>query len=197
MSETNKSKTESEGAGQGALPSMEMRTGDMGGRFCVATGAFAHELGIASVTEGRIFGLLFLADAPMSQDDLMAQLGISRGNVSKSVRTLIEAGFVVKVWKRGDRREHYQVGRDLWRATTGRLLARISRQTQRVRDEFELMHAEAKENQLHGISPDIRRNSARIASRIAYLLRFLSLAEDLTGVVQRLVLQSAVPPPED
>src|SRR5262249_20782467 len=60
-----------------------------------------------SPTMARIHGLLYITGASLSMDDIMARLGISRGNVSMNLSKLLEWALVRRVHKRGDRREYY------------------------------------------------------------------------------------------
>src|SRR5262245_41824295 len=67
-----------------------------------------------SPTMARIHGLLHITGAALSMDDIMARLGISRGNVSMNLSKLVEWGLVRRVHKRGDRREYYESIREGW-----------------------------------------------------------------------------------
>src|SRR6516225_1624646 len=60
-----------------------------------------------SPTMARIHGLLYISGSSLSMDDIMARLGISRGNVSMNLSKLLEWGLVKRVHKRGDRREYF------------------------------------------------------------------------------------------
>jgi DNA-binding transcriptional regulator GbsR (MarR family) len=71
-----------------------------------------------SPTMARIHGLLYITGASLSMDDIMARLGISRGNVSMNVSKLLEWGLVRRVHKRGDRREYYVSISDVWEMFT-------------------------------------------------------------------------------
>src|SRR5213596_3283598 len=71
-----------------------------------------------SPTMARIHGLLHITGAALSMDDIMARLGISRGNVSMNLSKLVEWGLVRRVHKRGDRREYYQSLSDVWEMFT-------------------------------------------------------------------------------
>jgi DNA-binding transcriptional regulator GbsR (MarR family) len=51
-------------------------------------------------------------------DDIMARLGISRGNVSMNLSKLVEWGLVRRVHKRGDRRDYYESLSDVWEMFT-------------------------------------------------------------------------------
>jgi DNA-binding transcriptional regulator GbsR (MarR family) len=71
-----------------------------------------------SPTMARIHGLLYITGASLSMDDIMARLGISRGNVSMNLSRLVEWALVKRVHKRGDRREYYQSISDVWEMFT-------------------------------------------------------------------------------
>src|SRR5271169_2192205 len=71
-----------------------------------------------SPTMARIHGLLYITGASLSMDDIMARLGISRGNVSMNLSKLLEWGLVKRVHKRGDRREYFVSISDVWEMFT-------------------------------------------------------------------------------
>src|SRR5499425_2930994 len=71
-----------------------------------------------SPTMAEIHGLLYITGAALSMDDLMARLGISRGNVSMNLAKLVEWGLVRRVHKRGDRRDYYESLSDVWEMFT-------------------------------------------------------------------------------
>src|ERR1700751_2133685 len=61
-----------------------------------------------SPTMAAIHGLLYITGAALAMADIMARLGISRGNVSMNLSKLVEWGLVRRVHKRGDRQEDYE-----------------------------------------------------------------------------------------
>src|SRR5262245_25361525 len=71
-----------------------------------------------SPTMAQIHGLLFITGEVLSMDDIMARLGISRGNVSMNLTKLLEWGLVRRVHRRGDRREYYEALGDVWEMFT-------------------------------------------------------------------------------
>jgi DNA-binding transcriptional regulator GbsR (MarR family) len=71
-----------------------------------------------SPTMAEIHGLLYITGAALSMDDIMARLGISRGNVSMNLSKLAEWGLVRRVHKRGDRRDYYESLSDVWEMFT-------------------------------------------------------------------------------
>jgi DNA-binding transcriptional regulator GbsR (MarR family) len=71
-----------------------------------------------SPTMAQIHGLLFITGEVLSMDDIMARLGISRGNVSMNLSKLVEWGLVRRVHRRGDRRDYYESLSDVWEMFT-------------------------------------------------------------------------------
>ncbi len=62
---------------------------------------------------GEIYGLLFIAPEPLSLDDLVSRLGISKGSASQGLRTLKELGAVREASVVGARRVFYQADVEL------------------------------------------------------------------------------------
>lgn len=65
-------------------------------------------------TMAQIHALLLVSPDPLSADDIMNQLKISRGNTNMNVRDLIDWGIVEKVLKPGERREYFTAEKDIW-----------------------------------------------------------------------------------
>jgi DNA-binding transcriptional regulator GbsR (MarR family) len=56
---------------------------------------------------GQVYAVLFVSEGPLNADEIGESLGISRSNVSISLKEL-EAWQIVKLTRKfGDRREHY------------------------------------------------------------------------------------------
>lgn len=77
-------------------------------------GQLSTEWGI-NRTMGQIHALLMISPQAMTTDQIMEELHISRGNVSMSLRSLIEWGVVHKVFISGDRKEYYSSEKDAWK----------------------------------------------------------------------------------
>jgi DNA-binding transcriptional regulator GbsR (MarR family) len=65
-------------------------------------------------TMAEIHALLYVVAEPLSTDDVMERLNISRGNASMSLRALCDWGIVHRLHKRGQRREYFQSLSDVW-----------------------------------------------------------------------------------
>lgn len=68
---------------------------------------------------GEIYGLLFISSKPLSLDDLVQKLGISKGSASQGLRTLKTLGAVREAQNINDRRTYYEPATDLKRLVGG------------------------------------------------------------------------------
>jgi DNA-binding transcriptional regulator GbsR (MarR family) len=68
------------------------------------------------------WGALGSSEEPLSTDDVMEQLGISRGNANTTLRELVGWGLIRRVVRVGERREYFEAEKDVW--TIFRTLAR-------------------------------------------------------------------------
>ncbi len=62
----------------------------------------------------QIHGLLYLAAAPMTAEDIAEALGMARSNVSNSLKELLAWNLIRRVPILGDRRDHYEAETDIW-----------------------------------------------------------------------------------
>ena len=68
---------------------------------------------------GEIYGLLFISTAPLSIDDLVRDLEISKGSASQGLRMLRTLGAVSEAAGNGDRRTYYEPAVDLKKLVGG------------------------------------------------------------------------------
>lgn len=61
---------------------------------------------------GRLMGIMYFQNAPMTLDDMKDELGMSKTRMSSAIRTLNELKMVEKVWKKGERKDLYSVEED-------------------------------------------------------------------------------------
>ena len=83
---------------------------------------------------GQLYGALLLSAEPMSLDDLMERLSISKASVSMNMRTLEHMGMVRQVWMRGKsgRRKYYEAETDFVEIITSILSGREMRDVDRA-----------------------------------------------------------------
>jgi DNA-binding transcriptional regulator GbsR (MarR family) len=78
-------------------------------------GTAAATSGILTQLQGRIFGLLYLQDRPLSLDQITDELQQSKSNVSVQIRGLLDWQLVRQMRVAGSRRDHYEAATDFWR----------------------------------------------------------------------------------
>src|SRR5205809_4959848 len=83
-------------------------------KFISSWGAFGTHWGI-NRTMAQIHALLLIKPDPLTQDDIMEQLNISRGNTNMNIRDLINWGLVERVLMTGERKEYFSAEKDIWK----------------------------------------------------------------------------------
>jgi DNA-binding transcriptional regulator GbsR (MarR family) len=94
-----------------------MKLTDAKQQFINSWGAFGTQWGI-NRTMAQIHALLLVTPDNLTQDDIMEQLSISRGNVNMNIRDLIGWGLVERVIVSGERKEYFTADKDIWKVAT-------------------------------------------------------------------------------
>jgi HTH-type transcriptional regulator, glycine betaine synthesis regulator len=96
-------------------------------------GQLATYFGFSKVM-GQLYGALLLSAEPLSLDQLMEELDISKASVSMNIRTLEHMGMVRQVWVRGGggRRKYYEAETDFWQIISNVLAGREMRDVDRA-----------------------------------------------------------------
>ncbi len=76
--------------------------------------SMAKNMSLYGITHsvGRLYGLLYFSEKPMTLDEMKDELGMSKTSMSTAVRQLQELNMVEKVWKKGERKDLYQAADD-------------------------------------------------------------------------------------
>ena len=82
-------------------------------RFIGAWGSMGTMWGI-NRSVARVHGLLIITDRPWTLDEISERLGISRSNVSTSLKELRSWNVVKKTTQHGDRKEYFICEEDVW-----------------------------------------------------------------------------------
>ncbi len=86
-------------------------------QFIQSWGVLGSQWGI-NRTMAQIHALLMVAAEPLTTEDIMEQLSVSRGNTNMNVRELIDWGLVDKVIIPGERKEFFTAEKDIWKVAT-------------------------------------------------------------------------------
>jgi len=89
-------------------------------------------LGLSRISEfwgfpkamGAIYGALYLAPQALSLDELVEQVGVTKGAISTNVRMLERLGMVHRQLQIGERKDYYRAETDLWKIVKGVLRER-------------------------------------------------------------------------
>ncbi len=94
-------------------------------KFINSWGSLGSKWGI-NRTMAQIHALFLISTEPLSTEEIMEILNISRGNANMNIRTLIDWGLVYKEYKTGERREFFIGEKDIW--TTTKRVIRVRQQ---------------------------------------------------------------------
>jgi DNA-binding transcriptional regulator GbsR (MarR family) len=79
-------------------------------------------------TMAQIHALLMIAPKPLTTEDIMKELAISRGNANMNLRSLLDWRIISRISVAGERKEYFKAEKDIW------LLARQVARERRKRE---------------------------------------------------------------
>ncbi|MCA0153985.1 GbsR/MarR family transcriptional regulator [Winogradskyella vincentii] len=126
----------------------------------------------------QIQALLFISTTPLSMEDIMEELKISRGNTSMNLRQLMDWGIVTKVLKTGERREYFTTEKDV--QELARVIAK-ERSRREIRPVIKVL------NEVSSIKND---GSEKTKELIKQTKALHVITEDLDNLMTKLVNQN-------
>lgn len=135
-------------------------------KYIQAWGTFATNWGI-NRTMAQVHALLLASDKPLSTDEVMESLQISRGNANMNLRDLMNWGIVRKELVKGERKEYFVADKDVWY---------LFKQITKERRKREIEPVVAFLEELKNIE-DNDSNEAK---------EFIKLMEDFSSVTQKI-----------
>jgi DNA-binding transcriptional regulator GbsR (MarR family) len=121
-------------------------------RFILHWGDMGSQWGV-NRSVAQIHALLYLAERPLTADDIAGTLDLARSNVSNSIRELIAWDLVRRVPVKGDRREHFEAETDLWEIATRIATVRKERELDPAVDALKSCVADAERDRaLHPVA---------------------------------------------
>jgi DNA-binding transcriptional regulator GbsR (MarR family) len=82
--------------------------------FVSQWGAIGSAWGI-NRTMAQIHALLMTSPKPLSTDEIMEELRISRGNANTNLRDLVGWGLIRTVLRKGERKEYFEAEKEVWK----------------------------------------------------------------------------------
>lgn len=89
-----------------AVEAFVLQWGDLGGQWSV------------NRSVSQIHALLYLAEQPMTAEDIATALGLARSNVSNSIKELQSWDLIRRVPVKNDRRDYFEAETDVWEIAT-------------------------------------------------------------------------------
>ncbi|MBY0476613.1 MAG: MarR family transcriptional regulator [Chitinophagaceae bacterium] len=143
-------------------------------QFISTWGAMGTHWGI-NRTMAQVHALLMISPDPLTQDDIMAQLNISRGNVNMNIRDLIDWGLVDRVLIQGERKEYFTAEKDIWK---------VARQIIKERKRRELDPMMKLMDQLSKVDGDKKDKEVKVfLDTISGIKKFGAHADSMLDVV--------------
>lgn len=71
----------------------------------------------------QLYAILHLSNKPLSLDDMLQRLKISKGSVSVNIRALERYGAVRKAWIKGSRKDYYEAEADIAKVIMARVMS--------------------------------------------------------------------------
>jgi DNA-binding transcriptional regulator GbsR (MarR family) len=133
---------------------------------------------------GAIYGAVYLSPTPVSLDELVETVGISKGAVSTNVRQLERIGLVHKHIEIGERKDFYTAETDFWKVVKGILM-------EREKSEFDLAIRTVSESaEMISSDKDLSPEDAELASfyqkRLSNLSDFFKSLDNLVATLMAL-----------
>jgi DNA-binding transcriptional regulator GbsR (MarR family) len=125
---------------------------------------------------GEIYGLLFSTEEPLSLDDIIERLRISRGSASEGTRWLRSMGAIKTVYLAGVRKEHFTAEVNLRQLASGFLRDRLD------------PHLANGQNRLDLLSKSLSKNGSRSfeSTRLGKIKNWYSFANKILPLVKTL-----------
>tara|TARA_Y100000782_G_scaffold115548_1_gene159922 strand:+ start:436 stop:936 length:501 start_codon:yes stop_codon:yes gene_type:complete len=150
-------------------------------KFVQSWGVLGSNWGI-NKTMAQIHALLLISVDPLSTEDVMEELKISRGNANMNIRALIDWGLVYKEIIPGERKEFFNCEKDIWQISI-----RILRE--RRRREFEpIIHVLDQLKEVEGDSKEVKEFNVRIEELAEFTGKVDSILEKLSKSDQNIML---------
>jgi len=149
--------------------------------FIQTAGDLARSLSINPLV-GQLYALLYIRQNPVSLDEMVEKLKISKGNASINIRILENWQAVKKIWVKGSRKDYYTAENDFLKIVINRLNEGLTRRLNTTAEPLQKIKTILNDNQTELGSEEKNRVNfyktkirqlEEIHNLIANLLKFL------------------------
>ena len=121
-------------------------------------------------TMAQIHALLMISPKPLSTEDIMSELSISRGNANMNIRALLDWGIISRISVAGERKEFFKSEKDVWA---------LARQVARERRKRELEPIIKVLREVSDVQTDGSEQSKEFKKVVKELKSFAEKSDDL------------------
>lgn len=126
-----------------------------------------------SRTMAEVHVLLFIYPRPLCTDEIMAELSISRGNASMTLRSLLDWGLVRRVHRKGDRKDYYTCDASVWTIFENIARQRKRREVEPIVDTLSHCRDLAQQAASTLTDPEASQEARQYHARLEELVDFL------------------------
>jgi len=144
------------------------------GQFIEAWGTLGSNWGINRAM-AQIHAVLLVAEQPMCTEEIMEELGMSRGSANTNIRTLIDWRLVEKRLKIGERKEFFLAEKDIWKVFTKIVYERRKKELEPLRLLL---------NNLKHIETSSKKSKEEVA-----FLTMINQLDDFTSLADKMLLR--------
>jgi len=113
-------------------------------------------------TTGQVYGFIYFSQQPISLDDMVEALKLSKGSASIATRNLLNFQAIRQIWVRGDRREYFEAVEDVClvfrKLYDSFVTARIEGASQSISEMFKDLDEDLQKRRLSGVDVEFCRN---------------------------------------
>ena len=100
-------------------------------KFIESIGKLAESFGLNQFI-AQLYAVLYLSDKPLSLDELVERLNVSKGNISLNIRELERWGAVNNIWVKGSRKDYYEANPDIRKVVADKLRSGAQKRIEQV-----------------------------------------------------------------
>lgn len=137
-----------------------------------------------TLSESRLFSLMYLESNPMTLDEMSKSLGMSKTSMSTGVRSLLDSQMVEKTWRKGTRKDLYIVEDDLYKTFSNAFIKQwlsvIANNTKTFIKLSKRLNNLSKETE----NPEVKNSILKYSKKIDDVINFYKWLEEIYKDIQ-------------
>lgn len=125
----------------------------------------------------QLYAILYINARPMSLNEMVERLNVSKGSVSVNIRALERYGAVRRMWVKGSRKDYYEAESDISKVIIERVKSMASRTLSEIEEMLDA--ASPSLNSIAGCSASEKESIGIFKARIEKLRAFYNDAKTM------------------